>query len=501
MFQGIIEIDKGLITKIIDDKYNLKIFIDGKLYDFGNSFAYPGFVDSHLHLLPGGEFLFMPDLSSAHSAEECINIVYQSNFRRGDWIFARGWNQNSWKEKIFPDKSLLDEKFPDKPACLIRQDGHCIWINSRALEICNINATTPDPEGGKIVKSHTGEPTGILIDNAIDLVRPYLTEYSQQQFITFLEKSIHYLSSMGITTVHDMDLSLKYLNIYEKYFSSEHLPKIKVKIFLSGKEIYELGTLPKFKNDFCEIIGLKFFMDGALGSYGALLFEPYSDHPYTNGLQLITEDKLHEYIYFTAKNNLGIAIHSIGDKSTSLILYTYKRYINMGLPKPKFFRIEHCQVVQPSDIALFKELEVIASVQPIHFVSDYEMAKSRLGPRTKFAYPWRAFVDVGTLICSGSDFPVENPNPLLGIDALINRKAFDPDKKFADESIPLNFALESYTLSPHISIGEEKPQIIAGKEANLTILNTDLFNIPKTEIKRAKVVATIVRGALTYYES
>jgi predicted amidohydrolase YtcJ len=498
MFQGTIEIHRGRITRIKPDNGYLNIFIDGKLYEFGNSFAYPGFVDSHLHLLSGGELLFMPDLSLARSAEECVDIVFQSNFRRGNWIFARGWNQDFWTEKSFPTKRLLDEKFPDKPACLIRQDGHCIWLNSRAMEICNINSSTPDPEGGKIVKDSNGEPTGILIDNAIDIVRNYLPEYSEQHYLKFLEKSIQKLSSLGITAVHDMDVSPKYLAIYEKYFSNNDTKKINVRIFLSGKEIFEMGTIPKFKNDYCEVVGLKFYMDGAFGSFGALLSEPYSDHPYTKGLQLISEDNLNEYIYFTAKNNLGIAIHSIGDKATSIILQTYRKYLAKNLPKPKFFRIEHCQIVQPSDIPLFKELDVVASVQPSHFVSDYAMAKSRLGSRTKFAYPWKSFLDLGTLICAGSDFPVENPNPLMGIDAFINRRSFDLEQKFADETIPLDLALKSYTSFPRISLGEKEIQISSGNEGTLTILDTHFFETPKTEIRKAKVVATIVKGNLIY---
>ncbi len=499
MFQGRIEIENGIITNIEKGTGNLLLIIDGKPLNLGNSFVYPGFVDSHLHLLGGGELLFMPDLSKARSANDCVDILRNSNFRRSDWIFARGWNQEFWDNHSFPDKTILDIHFPNTPVCLIRQDGHCLWLNSFALKICNINENTPEPKGGKIVKDANGNPTGILIDEAIELVRPFLNDYSENIYFKFLEKGIEHLASMGITTVHDMDVDPKFIQIYDKYFNVAE-SKINVRIFLSGKTVIDNGKIPEVQNEYLRIVGLKFYMDGALGSYGALLWEPYSDHQFSNGLQLMPKELLFESFYFTAKNNLGIAIHSIGDKSTTIILDTYESYLNKGLPKPKFFRVEHCQVVQPSDIPRFKKLGILASVQPTHFISDYQMAVSRLGIRTKFSYPWKSFLNFGTLICSGSDFPVESPNPIFGLSALVNRNKFDVQNLFGDESIPIEFALKTYTTFPRLTMGEKDVILEKGAEATFTILNKNLFNIPKAEIIDTKVIATITKGHLIFID-
>lgn len=499
MFQGKIEIENGIITDIVKEKGNLRLIFDGKPLDLGNSFAYPGFVDSHLHLLGGGELLFMPDLSKARSAKECVDILRNSNYRRGYWIFARGWNQEFWDNKSFPDKSILDIHFPNTPVCLIRQDGHCLWLNSSALKICNINENTSEPNGGKIVKDANGYPTGILIDEAIELVRPFLNDYSENFYFKFLEKGIEHLASMGITTVHDMDVDPKYTQIYEKYFNQAET-KINVRIFLSGKTVIDNGKIPEIQNKYLQIVGLKFYMDGALGSYGALLWEKYSDSPFSNGLQLMTKEYLIQSFHFAAKNNLGIAIHSIGDKSTTIILDTYNSYLNQGFHKPKFFRIEHCQIVKPSDLPRFKKLGIIASVQPWHFISDYQMAISRLGTRTKFSYPWKSFLNYGAFICSGSDFPVESPNPIYGLSALVNRTNFDFQNLFGVESIPIEYAIKTYTTFPRITLEEEDIKLKKGAEATLTILNKNLLEIPHEEIIETKVIATITKGQIIYID-
>lgn len=500
MFQGEIEIINGLITNLHQREGYLRLNIDGKKFDFGNSFASVGFIDSHLHLLHGGEFLSMPDLTNAKSEEQCIDIIKQNPFYRGNWLFGRGWNQENWINKKFPTRESLDRAFPNQPVCLIRQDGHCLWLNSKALQICNISKNTPEPKGGKILKDETGEPNGILIDDALELVRPYLPRYSNEQYLMFLEQSIEYLSKFGITTVHDMDVDPDLIDVYQHYFASNR-PKINVRLFLSGLK-YELEPSKSkiHPNKYLQFVGLKYYMDGALGSYGALLFEPYSDKPDTQGLQLIEISKLKESFEFTARNQLGIVIHSIGDKATNLILLAYKEYSQTSQLKPKFFRIEHCQIVQKEDIPLFKSLDISASVQPIHFISDYQMAEKRLGKRTHFAYPWMSFIKNDVNLCSGSDFPIENPNPILGIYSLVNRENNDPKKIFGNETVGIEDAIRSYTINPSISIKEKPDGIKVGNSANLVILDKNPFQIEKVQIKEVKVLSTICQGKFIFQQ-
>ncbi|MCX7908386.1 MAG: amidohydrolase [Ignavibacteria bacterium] len=498
MFQGKIEIADGKIVNLIPKENSLLVIINGKTQNFGNSYAFLGFTDSHLHLLYGGEFLTMPDLSKARSEEECIEIIRQKPFYRGEWIFARGWNQENWKEKDFPTKDSLDRAFPFQPVCLIRQDGHCLWVNSKAMEICNINEKTPDPKGGKIVRCESGKPNGILIDEAIELVRPKLPNYSTEQYFYFLQQSINFLTKYGITTVHDMDVDPNLLKLYYDYFSSNS-PKINVKIFLSGKRFEEFNQIFQGSNNkYLEVVGLKYYLDGAFGSFGALLNEPYSDHPLSSGLQLLSEEELFEAFKITAENKLGIAIHSIGDKATNIILNAYEKFINFHSKTPKFIRIEHCQLVQPTDIPRFNKLGIFASIQPIHFLSDFEMARSRLGKRTKFAYPWKSFLANDVIICSGSDFPIENPDPIQGISLLVNRNSFDKDHLFGFEEISIENAINSYTLFPYISISQTHSKLEIGGVANITILSHNPFKIPKKEIPTIKIVGTIIQGEIIY---
>lgn len=498
MFQGEIEINNGIIVSLISGQNTLKIIIDGKNYNFGNSFASVGFTDSHLHLLYGGEFLSMPDLTKARSVSECIDILKRNPFYRGSWLFGRGWNQENWENSQFPTKNSLDQTFPNEPVCLIRQDGHCLWLNSKALEICNITKNTPDPKSGKILRDENGLPNGILIDDAIELVRPYLPKYSKEQYLQFLKASINYLAQFGITTVHDMDVDPDLLSIYQDYFSSSQ-NKINTKLFLSGNKFKSMQDEIEFiTNKYLKIVGLKYYMDGAFGSYGALLFEPYSDNPSTNGLQLLDEGQLNLAFHIASKNDLGLAIHSIGDKATFLILYSYQKYISENKKKLKFIRIEHCQLVRKEDIPKFKSLDISASIQPIHFISDYEMALKRLGNRTSYAYPWNSFLVNQVKICSGSDFPIENPNPLLGIYSLVNREKIDRKKIFGNEEIPIDEAIRSYTIQPSLSINEDPVKLQVGQRADLAILNANPYQIEKEELEQINVLATICQGNIIY---
>ncbi|MGB9770505.1 MAG: amidohydrolase [Candidatus Kapaibacteriota bacterium] len=498
MFQGKIEIRNGYIVSLSPKEKTLRIKVDGQEINYENAFACVGFTDSHLHLLIGGEFLSMPDLTNATSEEHCLEILKQKPFFRGNWLFGRGWNQENWKKKEFPTKVSLDKEFPNLPVCLIRQDGHCLWLNSKALEICNIGRETIEPKSGKILKDESGNPTGILIDNAIELVRPFLPDYTKEQYFQFLQQSISYLAKFGITTVHDMDVDPKLIELYQDFFSS-NFNKINIRIFLSGSKFETAQIKTKsYETEHLKIVGLKYYMDGALGSYGALLFEPYSDKGETNGLQLLDEKELRQAFKCAAENDLGIAIHAIGDKATHLILKTYKKYLSSNNIKPKFFRIEHCQLVQNEDIPLFKELGIYASIQPIHFIADYDMAEKRIGNRTHFAYPWKTFLQNFVPLCSGSDFPIENPDPIRGIYSFVNREKIDYKNIYGNEQITLHEALESYIISPAYSIGEEPDKIEVGSPANLTILNKNLLEIELDDLDEIEVFATICQGKIIY---
>lgn len=498
MFQGEIHIEKGKISYIKQVVGKLVLVINDKRMDLGNSFAYPGFVDSHIHLLGAGEFLSMPNLSVCKSGLECLYKLKEQTLKRGEWVFARGWNNENWSDSSLPTKEVIDVLFPTEPVYIARIDGHCAWVNSKALELCNVTQETVEPKGGKILKYADGNPNGILLDNAMDLVYRHIPKYTDAQLLSFLKKGVTFLASLGLTEVHDIDVPIELLPIYLNYFETD-APKMEIKLFINGhKNIYMNDIQFKIKPSFVEIAGIKLYMDGALGSYGAWLWQPYSDNPNTNGFSLLQKDELIEKINIASELNLGLVIHCIGDRATSEVLNGYEKYIQLYGGKLPFLRIEHSQVVQIEDVERYHRLGVSCSVQPYHFISDYTMATKRLGERTKEAYRWKSFLLNGVILCSGSDFPVDSANPFLGIDAMVNRQRYDHLKLFSDEALNIKDAIKTYTVNPHLSINKKYNKLDVGYPAYITILDRDLINTPSELIKDTKIIATICNGEVIY---
>ncbi|MGQ9819100.1 MAG: amidohydrolase [Candidatus Kapaibacteriales bacterium] len=500
MFQGYIKIRNNRIVDVISKEGLLIIDLDGKINDFGNAFAYPGFADSHVHLLWGGELLLMTNVRDCSSELEVVKKIYNKPFYRGDWIYVRGWDNSNWTSKNFPNKNLLDSFFPNIPVCLVRNDGHCIWVNSKALDICHISKNTPDPQGGLIVRDKNGQPTGILIDKAVELVTSNIPKHSEKDILSFIKISVEYFAKHGITEIDDMDVDPKTLPIYESYFSSD-LPNIEVNIFLHyDKNILEnLSHLKKYENEFISIVGFKLFMDGALGSYGALLSNPYNDRPNFIGLQLYNKSELREIFEMALNYKIGIAIHSIGDLATKIILEVYEELVKDKKATLPFLRIEHSQLVDASDLKKFKKLKVIPSVQPIHFLADFEMAKLRLGQRKILAYPWNSFLQNQIPFCSGSDFPIETANPLKGINILVNRDKINNYNFFGREQITIEEAIYSYTKFHSLSLDKIPNSIHIGSKANITILKNNLLTIDKDKITETQILCTIVNGKIIYH--
>ncbi len=499
MFQGKIIIKNGKIVEVIHLKNDLTIIIDNKKHNFGNAYAYPGFIDSHIHLLGSGEQLSFPNLADCKSAEECAVKLIEKPTKRGNWIFARGWNNENWLNPTLPSKDILDKYFPNKPVALVRIDGHCIWVNSKALELCKIDELISFNQSKDVLLNDNNQPTGILIDNAMNLILSKIPQYSTEQLESFLIRGIEYLTQFGITEAHDMDVPTEFLEIYRNTYHSK-TKKINIRIFLNKEnleniKLNELNTY--FTDDAIKIVGIKLFMDGALGSYGALLFQPYEDNPSQSGFQLINEDELMCYLHYASKNGLGIAIHCIGDLATKIFLDYYEKFLQYSTHRPRFVRIEHSQIVRSDDVERYKKLGISASVQPYHFVSDIAMAKKRLGHRCTDAYRWKSFIENGIILCSGSDFPVDNPNPLFGINALVNRQNFDKDNSFGMEEISIQEALKTYYYYPKKSINEKPNSISVGNEANITVLDTNILESQKST-EQVKNLATISKGKIVH---
>lgn len=375
-----------------------------------------GFRDSHGHIMWLGMSLASPKIEGLASISDTIEQIKNWEYK-SEWILARGWNEELWESEI-PTKGVLDNAFPNNPVMLTRIDGHASWCNSLALKKSGINKNTPNPDGGEIKKDANGEPNGILIDMAIELVNAKLPKYTNEDYISFINKACLALASKGITEASDMDVHTEWLPAFEQLAKSNELP-IKIKSNIRGfdGEWERLGLTPKVIGNL-NLSGVKFFADGALGSRGAALIDDYSDDPGNKGLFLISEEELYTKAKKACEAGWEIATHAIGDAANRMVLDVYEKLRNDGFKN--ILRIEHAQIVHPDDLQRFSDLEVEAHIQPMFAVSDKEMAESRLGNRISYAYPWKSLLDLRIKVYGGSDFPIESFDPLLGIKALVN---------------------------------------------------------------------------------
>lgn len=486
-----ISIKNRMITEV-NNSDNCKITIDSINHNFPNGYAIPGIVDSHAHIIGLGENLNTIRLEKATTKEEIIELVKQIKISDG-WITGRGWNEEDWNDKSL-HRSELDAISSEIPIFLIRVDGHAAWVNTKAMEISGIDASTPNPSGGTIKKDKRGNPTGLLIDNAIELVRDNIPKRGEKTIKKYIIDACNECLRNGITEVHDMDVHIENINAYKELDNDNLLP-IRLVQYIRGFDGKYLESQPKpYQGNNLQIVGLKFYADGALGSRGALMIDKYDDYD-TFGLELISPEELYERAKNGCEEGWDIAVHAIGDKANRNVLDVYERlradnYDNI-------LRIEHSQLIHPDDIRRFNELKVFASVQPIHCTSDKNMAIKRLGESFKLAYPWKTLLDTGATLIAGSDFPIESHNPFFGIDAFINRKANKEKTTWhPEETLQVEDALKSYCYTPHLASGNTNSGTIEiGKRADITIIDNDLSD--QSKIKQTKVIATISAGKLT----
>lgn len=398
-----------------------------------------GFRDSHCHLMWLGMQLNGLNLEDCSSPKKVIEkcLEYQKN-TNSNWIIGRGWNNELWKDSSLPDLKLLDKYFPDTPVFLKRIDGHAAWVNSKSLNLSKINSKTKDPDGGKILKDKDGKPNGILIDNAIDLVENIISKPSDEEYIKHILSAQEECLSYGLLEVHDLDVHLEWLPIFN-HLASEKQLKLKVKSYIRAfdGEFLHLGIKP-YKLNKLEISGLKFYADGAIGSRGAKLLEDYSDDIGKSGIYLIDKKQFLDLALKGAYLGFEIATHAIGDAANRFVLDVYQELRANKVKTP--LRIEHCQMVHQDDLPRFKKLKVHSAIQPIHCISDRFMAYKRLGSRVSYSYPWASLYELGIKVSGGSDFPIESPDPILGINALVKNDIIWQQR----ELLPVEDALKIY---------------------------------------------------------
>jgi predicted amidohydrolase YtcJ len=480
--------------------------------DLGGKPVYPGFVDSHAHLEGLGVFLLNLDLTGTGSIEEIQRHIAGrvKETKPGVWLRGRGWDQNRWKNKAFPDHRSLDSVSGDVPVYLNRVDGHAVWVNKKVLEIAGITRETPDPPGGRIVRDVSGEPTGVFVDDAVDLLSATLPDPTPEERTEAVLAAVNSCIRLGLTGVHDMGVDLEILSIYRQLIEQSRFP-LRVYAAIGGdgeawrhyeKSGPELGGA----GDHLTVRALKLYADGALGSYGAALIEPYSDDPANRGLTLTPTDSIRYLARLALEKGFQLCVHAIGDRANHIVLNVYEEVFKEHPEEAENarFRIEHAQVLAPDDIPRFQDIGVIPAMQPTHCTSDMYWAETRLGPeRTKGCYAWRSLIDSGVKVPAGSDFPVESNNPLWGFYAAITRQdhsGWPSGGWHAEQRMTRDEALKSFTLWAAYAGFEEKRRgsVETGKIADLVVLSDDIMNVEPSRILRTTVELTIIGGEIVY---
>ncbi len=481
----------------LKNRYRAKEEIDAKL-----KYIYPGFIDAHCHFLWYGNTFFEVDLVGTKSWEEVIERTIAFAEKHDDlWIKGRGWDQNDWEVKDFPNKEALDSLFPDRPVLLKRIDGHAAIANQKALDLAKVDESS-SVEGGVFHKKN-GKLNGILIDNAVDLVSEASPKLNFEQMERALLKAQEMCFAKGLTTVDDAMLENEMVHAIDSLQKSGQL-KMKVYGMLMPTEANKKEFLANgpYQTENLNIRSFKYFADGALGSRGAKLIEPYHDDPHNDGLFLNDSSYFAKEAKELYENGFQMNTHCIGDAANRMILNVYANTLKET--NDKRWRIEHAQIVNPADLEKFGQYNIIPSVQPTHATSDMYWLEERLGKeRMKTAYSWKDLLNQNGLIALGTDFPIEDNDPLKTFYAAVIRKDEKnyPEGGFQMEnSLSRQEALRGMTIWAAMSNFEEdkKGSLEIGKDADFIILDQDLMKATAEEILKAKVQATYVNGEKVY---
>ena len=497
--------------------------------DLAGRTVLPGLIDAHAHFVSLGIARMTVDLFGVESLEEASRRV-EERVRRssaGQWVRGRGWDQNLWLTKRFPHHRVLDRVAPSNPVVLGRVDGHAVWVNRRAMEIAGITRQTPDPPGGRIVRDEAGEATGVFVDNAKQLIASHVPPTTRAEIEEAMLLAQEECLSLGLTGVHDMGVDTMDLAAYKSLIDSDVL-KMRIYAAVGGPGVTwdrfkASGRMIGYGNDRLTVRALKLYADGALGSRGAALIEPYADDPDNRGLTVTSEQELSASVSEAIAHGFQVCTHAIGDRANNIVLNVYEHALAAADSRDRRLRVEHAQILHPDDIGRFAPLKVIPSMQPTHCTSDMYWAEARLGPeRLRGAYAWRSLLATGVIIPCGSDFPVELPSPLLGIYAAVTRRdregkprsAADLGNSFqlseagivdpsvfeggwhANERMTLEEVLRGYTIWAARAAFEEKIKgsLEVGKLADFIILSSAFSEESSADILTTKVEAVYIGG-------
>ncbi|HSI67406.1 MAG TPA: amidohydrolase [Planococcus sp. (in: firmicutes)] len=475
-----------------------------KEVDLNGKVVYPGFVDSHLHMIAHGEKLARVDLSKIESSEEMKEQIRKSTkeLSEGEWFIGEGWNENNFPDRKIFHRVELDE-ISTSPMLLKRVCRHAIIANSKALDLAGITKDTPDPDGGLIVRDSEGVPTGFLLDTAQDLVANQVPEVTVEYLTNALEMSIRDLLSLGLTGGHTEDMGAygsytKPLQAFKNVLESG--VKFRSHLLLAHSQFEEMMAEAEYAEPFIDPGAMKIFADGSIGGRTALLSKPYTDDPSTNGVAIHFDEDLKDLVALARKHGEAVAIHVIGDLGMEKALDAIEAH---PVPKGKRDRLIHAMVVRKDLVERLKRIDVVLDLQPSFVTSDFPWVVERLGEeRLEWSYAWKKLLDNGLICAGGSDAPIEDVDPKLGIYAAVTRRRpYETHDGFLPEEKLSRFeAIQLYTLGSAQAIYKERErgQILTGFDADFSVYDRDLFEGPPEQILEAEVEMTVVAGEIMF---
>jgi predicted amidohydrolase YtcJ len=478
--------------------------------DLGGRTVIPGMVDAHAHLLGLGQYLSVVNLVGAKSYDEVIaRVVARARTAApGTWVLGRGWDQNQWGDTRFPTHDALTRAVPNNPVYLTRVDGHAGLANAAAMRLAGVTANTKDPSGGRVERTSSGEPTGVFVDNAKQLVEHAIPESTRDEERNALKAAIAEAHRWGLVGVHDAGESRTTIDIMEDMAKAGELPfRLYVMIGDDSAAIAHYlarGPQSGLYDNHLWIRSIKLYADGALGSRGAALLEPYSDDPKNNGLLLSAPEHIQDVATRALRAGFQVGTHAIGDRGNRIVLDAYDAALKTVPTADHRFRVEHAQILNHDDIPRFQKLGVIPSMQAVHQTSDMYWAGSRLGvTRLQGAYAWRSLLATGIVVPNGSDFPVEAVNPLLSFHSAVARQDAEnwpAGGWYPEQRMTRDEALKSMTIWPAYAAFQEASMgsLSAGKLADFVVLDRDIMTIPEQDILGTQVVATYIGGRAVY---
>lgn len=500
----------GYKITAIGSTSQMKQYINSKIpvIDLKGDFALPGFNDAHVHFADGSFALQSVDLRDARDEQDFVGRLenYTKKIPENTWILQGNWNHENWQSRKLPTRELIDPVTSNHPVFVNRLDLHLALANSLALKLAGITRDTTNPPGGEIKKDPiSGEPTGILLDKAWELVLRVIPPASFVQRKGTLKQGLSYAAKFGITSFQDNSSTMD-VQVYQALAQEKELTA-RVNAWRSVESIEEykkIGITANFGNDMLHLGTIKIYADGSMGARSALFYEPYQDDPSTMGLAIHDENVLNEMISSGDAAGLQLVIHAIGDKANTLVLNALEQAYHKNGSRLRRHRIEHAQVVTPEDIKRFKNLGVIASIQPSHCIDDMLWAEQRIGyERCKNAYRVGSFLKSEIPIAFGTDWAVAALNPILGLYAAVTREFVaggPPGGWFPNEKISIEQAIEAYTLgSAYAEFAEHKKgSIEVGKLADIVVLSKNLVEISPEDYLSTEVIYTIMDGKVVY---